>query len=74
MNDPSADAVDPAEAAADAEVLSELLALAETDAERMRYEAMMPGERWQMLEQLQDQKAEAQRDLRRPRRERPDCS
>jgi hypothetical protein len=74
LNDPSADAADPAEVAADAEVLCELLTRAATDAERMRYEAMTPGERWLMLEALKEQTADAQRDQRRPRRERPDRS
>jgi hypothetical protein len=74
LNDPSADAADPAEAAADAEVLGELLALATTDADRTRFEAMTPGERWQMLELLKEQTADVRRDQRRPRRERPDRS
>lgn len=74
LNDPSTDAADPAEAAADAEVLSELQALATTDTDRTRFEAMTPGERWQMLDLLKEQTADARRDQRRPRRERPDCS
>lgn len=74
LNDPSTAAADPAEVAADAEVLRELQALATTDADRTRFEAMTPGERWQMLELLKEQTADARRDQRRPRRERPDCS
>lgn len=74
LPNPSADAADPAEAAADAEVLDELLGLATSDAARTRYEEMPPGERWQMLDLLKDQAVCSRRDQRRPRRERPDCS
>lgn len=74
LNDPSTDAIDPVEAAAEAEVLSELLELAQTDDVRTRYIEMTPGERWQTLELLKEQIADDRRDQRRPRRERPDRS
>ena len=72
---PAADAADPAELAANSEVLEELLEQADTPEVKEKYLAMSPGERWQLLELLKQQMADDRRDQRRPvQRERFDRS
>jgi hypothetical protein len=68
------DAGDPAEEAANNEVLEKLLKHASSEDERSRYLAMTPGERWRLLELITEQVADAKRDKRRPARRRVDCS
>jgi hypothetical protein len=73
LPDTSTDAVDPAEAVADAEVLAQLQMRAKTEEERSHYEKMPAGERWQLLELIKEQDADAFRD-QRGKRNRSDCS